>query len=101
MRLIWKKYDGTFDPIVAGVGVGFLLGGLYGVSLLVSTVLRHTIAIIVVAIPAVMAVAGALIIVREVQLYRPQRNKEGLIFVAVCITLTVLMIVGAYLARRR
>jgi hypothetical protein len=27
MRLIWKKYDSAFDPIVTLLGLGFFLGG--------------------------------------------------------------------------
>ncbi len=65
MRLIWKKSDSTFDPVMTLVGVGFALGGIYGLAFLRHV---HPIILIVAAIPALLAVMGVLIVVREVQL---------------------------------
>jgi hypothetical protein len=69
MRLIWKKHDSTFDPILTGVGVMFLLAGAYGIALL-RHALQHPIILLVAAIPTLMAVMGALIVVREVQQFK-------------------------------
>jgi predicted cation transporter len=69
MRLIWKKFDSTFDPVLTLVGIGFALGGLYGIALL-RHALRHPIVLIVAVIPALLGVMGVLIVVREVQLFR-------------------------------
>ena len=69
MRLIWKKYDSEFDPVVTLIGVGFTLGGLYGLGLL-RHVIQHPTVLIVAALPALMAIMGLLILVREVQLFR-------------------------------
>jgi hypothetical protein len=51
------------------VGVGFALGGMYGLALL-RHAFQHPIVLIVTAIPALFAVMGVLIVVREVQLFR-------------------------------
>jgi hypothetical protein len=69
MRLIWRKYDSAFDPVLTLVGVGFAVGGLYGLALL-RHALQHSILLIVAALPALRAVMGVLIVVREVQLFR-------------------------------
>jgi predicted cation transporter len=69
MRLIWKKHDSTFDPILTIVGIGFTLAGLYGIALL-RHAFRHPIVLIVAGIPLLLAVMGVLIIVREVQLFK-------------------------------
>jgi hypothetical protein len=69
MRLIFKKYDSAFDPVVTTVGVGFVLGGVYGMTLL-RHALQHPIVLIVAAIPTLFTVMGVLIVVREVQLFR-------------------------------
>jgi hypothetical protein len=66
MRLIWKKFDSTFDPVLTLVGVIFALGGIYGLGLL-RHAFRHPIVLIVAAIPALLAVMGVFIVVREVQ----------------------------------
>ena len=73
MRLIFEKYDPQFDPVVTGVGVVFVLGGVYGMGLL-PRALRHPILLIVAALPALAAVMGVVIIIREVKLFR-DRNK--------------------------
>jgi hypothetical protein len=68
MRLIWKKYDSAFDPVLTVVGVGFLFAGAYGMALL-RHALRHPI-VLVAVLPILAAVMGALIVVREIQLFR-------------------------------
>ena len=45
MRLIWKKFDSGFDPVVTMVGVGFVLGGAYGMALL-RHALQHPIVLV-------------------------------------------------------
>jgi hypothetical protein len=69
MRLIWKQFDATFDPVLTLVGVGFTVGGLYALTL-IRHVLQHPIILIVAAIPALVAVMGVLIIIGELQLFR-------------------------------
>ena len=69
MRLVWKKYDSAFNPVLTVVGVGFLLAGAYGMALLRHD-LRYPIVLLVAVIPTVATVMGALIVVREVQLFR-------------------------------
>jgi hypothetical protein len=69
MRLIWKKYDSEFNPVVTLVGLGFLLGGVYGVALL-SHALRQPLVWIVPAIPVLTGVMGAVTLVREYQLWK-------------------------------
>jgi hypothetical protein len=71
MPLIWKKSDSTFDPLLTLVGVGFVLGGVYGMALL-HHALQHPVVLIVAAIPTLLVVMGVLIVVREVQLFRAQ-----------------------------
>jgi hypothetical protein len=69
MRLIWKSHDSEFNPVLTVVGVGFLLSGAYGVALLRHS-FAHPIVLLVAVIPTLGAVVGALIVVREVQLFR-------------------------------
>lgn len=69
MRLIWKKFDSTFDPVMTLVGILFALGGLYGLAI-VRHALEHPIVLIPAAIPALLAVMGILIVIREIQLFR-------------------------------
>lgn len=69
MRLIFKKWDSAFNPIVTAVGVLFLAAGVYGMALF-RHVLQHPIVLIVAAIPGLFAVMGVLILIREVQLFR-------------------------------
>ena len=69
MRLIWKKYDSKFDPIVTVVGFGFLVGGAYGLGL-VRHALRHPFVWVVSAIPLLMAIMGVATLVREYQLWK-------------------------------
>jgi len=69
MRLIWKKYDSEFDPVVTLVGLVFLFGGVYGVALL-SHALRHPLVRLVAALPLLTAVMGFVTLVREYQLWK-------------------------------
>jgi len=69
MRLIFKKYDSAFNPVVTMVGVLFLAGGVYGMALC-RHVLRHPVVLVVAALPTLVAVMGALILVREIQLFK-------------------------------
>ncbi len=69
MRLIWKKFDSAFDPVVTIVGMGFVLGGVYGMALL-RHALQHPIVLLVAVIPCLLTVMGVLIVAREVQLFR-------------------------------
>ena len=72
MRLLWKQWDSEFNPIVALVGLGWLLGGLYGLGLLLHS-FRHPIVLVVAAIPAVLAVMGVVVLVRQYQLWSKRR----------------------------
>ena len=72
MRLLWKKWDSEFNLVVALVGLGWLLGGVYGLGLLRHS-FRHPIVLVVAAIPAVCALMGAVVLVREYQLWSKGR----------------------------
>ena len=74
MRLIWKKYDSEFDPIVTLVGLGFLSAGAYGVALL-GRALRNPLVWILAGIPLAMGVAGFVILVREYQLWKVRSSR--------------------------
>jgi len=50
MRLIWKKYDTKFDPVVTLVGLGLLVVGAYGIALL-RHALRHPIVWFIAVLP--------------------------------------------------
>jgi hypothetical protein len=69
MRLIWKKYDSAFDPVVTLVGLGFFVGGVYVVALL-GHALRDPIVWVLAAIPFLTAVMGFITLVREYQLWK-------------------------------
>jgi hypothetical protein len=70
MLLIGKKHDSEFNPIVTLVGVFFLLAGAYGMALLWRDVFRHPIVLLIASIPTLFAIMGALIVLREIQLFR-------------------------------
>ena len=74
MRLIWKKYDSQFDPILTLVGLGFLGGGAYGVAL-IGRALRHGIVWLLAGIPLAMGVAGFVILLREYQLWKIRSSR--------------------------
>jgi hypothetical protein len=69
MRLIWKKYDSEFNPVVTLVGLCFLVGGVYGFALL-SDALRHPLTWVLAAIPFLFAVMGVATLLREYQLWK-------------------------------
>jgi hypothetical protein len=69
MRLIWKKYDSEFDPVVTVVGLAWLVGGVYGVALM-GHALRHPLVWVLAAIPSLVAVMGVVTLLREYQLWK-------------------------------
>lgn len=69
MRLIWKKYDSKFDPIVTLVGLGFVGGGIYGIAIL-SPALRRPLSWVIATLPFLAAVMGILTLAREYQLWK-------------------------------
>ena len=70
MRLIWKKYDSKFDPVVALVGLGAFAAGVHGTALLGPAALRHPVVCILAAIPLLLGVIGLVVLIREYQLWR-------------------------------
>jgi hypothetical protein len=64
-----RSWDSAFNPVVTAVGVLFLFGGLYGMVPF-RHVLQHPIMLVLAAVPTLLAVIGALIVVREIQLFR-------------------------------
>jgi hypothetical protein len=75
MRLIWKEFDSEFDPILTIVGLGFLSVGVFGVALL-RHALRHPIVLVVASLPLLVGAMGAVILVREYQLWK-MRSSHG------------------------
>jgi hypothetical protein len=77
MRLIWKKYDSAFDPVVALVGLGYFVGGAY-----VLIVMRHALGRwlpwLLAPIPAAFMMMGIVVIVREWQLWSKMRRDPPL-----------------------
>ncbi len=69
MRLIWKRYDSEFNPVITLVGLGFLVGGVYGFALL-SDALRHPLTWVLAAVSLLFAVIGILTLLREYQLWK-------------------------------
>ena len=69
MRLIFKNWDSAFNPVVMAVGVLFLAGGLHGMVPF-RHVLQHPLVLVLGAVPTLAAAIGALIVVREIQLFR-------------------------------
>lgn len=74
MRLIWKKNDSQFDPILALVGLGFLGGSAYGIAL-IGHALRPGIVLLLAAVPLAMGAAGFVILVREYQLWKIRSSR--------------------------
>jgi len=72
MRLLWKKWDCEFNPVVALFGLVFLVAGVYGLGLL-RHACRHPVVLVVAAIPAVCALMGTVVLVREYQLWSKGR----------------------------
>ncbi len=73
MRLLWKEWDSAFNPVVALVGLAWLLGGVYGLGLM-RHALRHPLVLVIAAIPAVLALMGGIVLVRQFQLWSKGRN---------------------------
>lgn len=69
MRLIWKKYDSEFNPIVTVVGFGALVGGIWGLDLL-RHALREPLVWVLAAIPLLAIIIGVVTLVREYQLWK-------------------------------
>ena len=69
MRLIFKNWNSAFNPVVTAVGMLFLFGGLYGMVPF-RHILQHPIMLVLAAVPTLLAAIGALILVREIQLFR-------------------------------
>jgi hypothetical protein len=71
MRLIWKKYDAEFNPIVMVVGLGCLVGGV-AVLALIAHALVNPIVWVFAAVPLIAALIGVITLVREYQLWKAQ-----------------------------
>ncbi len=69
MRLIWKKYDSTFDPIVTAVGLMLVLVGGY-MFVLLARFLRNPVIWALAAVPLLAAIMGAITVIREYQLWK-------------------------------
>ena len=72
MRLLPNGWDSEFDPVVAGVGVFFLLGGVYALWL-IRHGLRHPVVLVPASIFGVLVLIGALMIFRQFQLWSNKR----------------------------
>jgi hypothetical protein len=66
MRLLWKKYDSNYDPIIAINGLLFFLGGIY-MLVLIGRNTEWTIWVLR-CIPIIIIAMGATILVRQFQL---------------------------------
>lgn len=75
MRLLWKKYDSKFDPLVAIVGLGMLIAGVWGVPLM-NRALRNPVLWVVAAIPLLAGIIGAVTLVRECQLWKARSDER-------------------------
>ena len=69
MRLIWKRYDSEFDPIVTAVGLTLLFVGGYMFVLLVRF-LRNPVIWVLAAVPLLASTMGAITVIREYQLWK-------------------------------
>jgi hypothetical protein len=74
MQLLPEEWNSAFNPVVAAVGVGFLICGIYGLGLLIRPALHHPIVLVPGAIFGVFALMGALIVVRQFHLWSYRRN---------------------------
>jgi hypothetical protein len=76
MRLIWKKYDSEFSFVLTVVGLGYLAGGLCMFALLSTALRKHPISWLLAGIPlSVGVVGGAVILVREYQLWKARSGR--------------------------
>jgi len=69
MRLIWKKYDSEFNPIVMLVGAGFLVGGVF-VLAQIAHALANPVVWVFAAVPLIAALIGGITLVRQYQLWK-------------------------------
>jgi len=69
MRLIWKKYDSEFNPIVMVVGAGCLVGGV-SVLALIAHALANPVVWVFAAVPLIVALVGVITLVREYRLWK-------------------------------
>ncbi len=69
MRLIWKKYDSEFNPVVAAVGLFAVFAGVYALVLMRHALLQPVVWALA-AVPLLAAVIGAITLVREYQLWK-------------------------------
>ena len=71
MRLIWKKYDSEFNPILMVVGAAFLVGGV-SVLAQIAHALGDPVVWVFAAVPLIAALIGVITLVREYQLWKPR-----------------------------
>ena len=69
MRLIWKKYDSEFNPIVMAVGVACLVSGISGLAL-IARALANPVVWAFAAIPLIAVLIGVITLVREYHLWK-------------------------------
>ena len=69
MRLLWKKYDRAFHPIIATVGLGFFGFGVWGVVSLRRAPLSPVLWPFY-AIPLCALFIGIVIVIREYELWK-------------------------------
>ena len=69
MRLIWKKYDSEFNPIVMVVGAACLVGGVYGLTLIAHAISKPIVWVFA-AVPLIAALIGVITLVRQYQLWK-------------------------------
>ncbi len=74
MRLFWKAYDERFDPILVLVGLFFVLGG--GWVLIRTGVSGPLILWVFRGIPAIIITIGAILLLREFQLWKNRRHSK-------------------------
>ena len=74
MQLLPEEWNSAFNPVVAAVGVVFLICGICGLGLFIRPAFHHPAALVPGAIFGVFAVMGALIILRQFHLRSYRRN---------------------------
>jgi hypothetical protein len=68
MRLIWKKYDTSFNPTLLIVGLGFIVGGIGGFFQLGMSRFWEWELWLIRPLPLLACACGVLIVVRQLQL---------------------------------